>query len=258
MKKRTALKRIFFVPLILNIRYTTASICMLVSMIGLLLFTSCKKTKDQQSELPVFGTCKKVEAKGNLTYTNVAGPYTFKTNGGGIIIIDPQSQITITHNSYPGFKIDLWGITTVNGSNKLHSTHESLNYKHIKDRFGVSRTFIFPDGAKLTLVAANDTGNILSASIYDGAECHHINIGCNTNEYSTVNDAAIVKKLDDAEPDGEAGGIEFTATGLVFVTFYTEDSAGNKVTNRILLGEIFRNNPTQVVDYFDDPRLAAT
>ena len=52
------------------------------------------------------------------------------------------------------------------------------------------------------------------------------------------------------EPDGEAGGFEFTSTGLLFVNFYTEDVQGQKINSRVPLGEIFRATPNQVVDYY--------
>lgn len=226
------------------------SVCLLL----IILFTSaCKKDKKST------GTCSvsAVPPTGHLTYTNASGPYTFRTNGGGTIVINPAGGVTIIHDNYAGFKIELWGDTTVNGQTKTSANHENLNGKHIKDRLGARRTIIFPDGAKVTLIADGVNGPLISVSIYDGAESHRINPVCNTLESSSTI-LTTAQQLDNAEADGETGAIEFTASGLVFVNIYTENTVGNKVMNRYNLGEIFRNNPNMVNDHYDDARLGHT
>lgn len=218
-------------------------------------FTSCKKSKESEvskasgEELPVFGNCDSVIAKGHLYYSNPNGPYTFRTGGGGTIIIDPASGITIMHDDYAGFNLNFWGTAVVNGQTKTAANHESLNGKRIKDRINDRRTIIFPDGAKITLVATGSTAPLTSVTIYDDAECHHINPVCSVLEYSDSS-ASITKRLDDSEPDGEAGTFEFTVTGLLFVNVYSETSVGNKVFNRVPLGEIYRAYPNVVDDYY--------
>jgi hypothetical protein len=226
-------------------------------LLGLILsLTACHKDEVVEKR-PMLGSCQPVSPKGHLSYTSSSGSYTFQTNGGGTIVIDFKSFITITHADYPGFKIELWGGTYVNGEPKTSANHENLNGKHIKDRIGGRRTISFPDGAKLTLVADGEDGPLRSVSIYDGAESHHINPTCNALELSSTT-LAIAQQLDQAEADGETGGFEFTSSGLLFVNLYTEDVAGNKVVNRYLLGEIIRNSPGQVRDHYDDPRLGHT
>lgn len=223
---------------------------------GLILcMASCKKNSGEEP-LPVFGTCQAVPAKGHLSYTNPGGPYTFRTNGGGTITISELGQIIIKHDNYPGFSIEFWG-GDANPANKMSASHENLNGKHIKDRERTRRTFIFPDGAKITFAAPPPFQPLTFISIYDGAEVHHINPVCNTVEYSAVN-ASIAQQLDDAEEDGETSTIEISAEGLLWNNIYTEDSPGNKVMNLVPLGELRRDSPSLVRDFYDDPRLGHT
>jgi hypothetical protein len=209
--------------------------------------SSCKKDKNEAED-----KCPSLPPSGHLAYTDGTKTYTYKTSGGGTINVAPN-VITIGHDSYPGFKIELWGGVVVDGTDVNSANHENLNGKHIKDRMGSRRTILFPDGAKITIVADGEQGPIISISIYDGAEAHQISGSCHTIVKSTSSsDEAL--QLDNAEMDGEAGGFEFTQGGLLYVNFYREDSPGNKVMDRVLLGEIFRDKPSVVNDYFDDPR----
>lgn len=166
-------------------------------------------------------------------------------------------QIIITHDNYPGFKLEFWGGLTVGGETRTSANHENLNGKHIKDRLALRRTIIFPDGAKITFVAADTAAQLLSISIYDGTEYHRINPTCHALEFS-VSDVCNVQNLDNAEADGETGTFEFTSTGLILYNSYTEDTPGNKINNRVNLGELETASPSLVRDYFDDPRLGHT
>lgn len=110
------------------------------------------------------------------------------------------------------------------------------------------------------MVAASEAGALISISIYEGGEAHHINANCNNQnvpEYSGIKES-MAKQLDDAEADGETGTFEFTPTGLLYENIYTENTPGNKVGNRVPLGELEHDNPTKVNDLFDDPRLGST
>lgn len=227
------------------------------SLLGLaLLFAACKKDKEETEKLPVFGTCEPVTAKGHLSLASPAGPYTFKTSGGINIVIDPTTHMTITHDDYPAFKLELWGLSDI--TNRLCGNHESLNGKHVKDRSGTRRTILFPDGAKMTMFADGAYANpLLSISIYDGAESHYLNMTCLTLEYSSIN-AEIAQQLDNAEADGETATVEFSATGALFVNIYTENVAGDKVMNRVPLAELIWAEPSTVRDHYDDPRMGHT
>lgn len=226
----------------------------------ILSLSSCKKDKNDKEEekLPVFGNCKPVTPAGHISQASTSGPYTFRTNGGGIIIVDPDKGITIRHDSYTGFSLEFWGdIDMPGGGIKTSANHENLNGKHIKDRKATRRTIIFPDGAKITFVSNGDRGTLLSVSIYDGEEAHYINPTCNSLEYSSIN-ASISKQLDNLEPDGETSAFEFTPGGLLYFNQYNEESAGNKVVDYYKLGEIYHDQPKAVNDYYDDPRLGHT
>lgn len=230
-------------------RYTVKSrryITVAGLLFALVAIASCKKSKEEE-EKPVFGTCKTVAATSHLSYSSATNVYTYTTHGGGHIKIQPEISITITHDEYPGFSIDLWG--SVAAATPASYYHENLNGKHVKDRVDVRRTIIFPDGAKITFYTNELKGPVISVTIYDGEEVHHINPSCNKIEYSTTH-SSFANELDEEEPDGEAGAFEFTSTGLLFVNLYGEYTPGVKVMNRVLIGELFRANPTKVNDYW--------
>ena len=213
---------------------------------------ACKKDKGAaKDELRGFGSCQPVSAKGNLTYSANTG-YIFRTSGGGIITIDLKKFVTVTDDNYPGFKFVMSGGSEMNGQLVYSYIHEYLNGKHIKDRSGSRRTIVLPDGAKVTMIADGRQGALQSISIYNGSETHHINVTCNTLEYSSANSAA-APGLDDDEADGETSTYEISSTGLILVNIYLEDTPGDKVMNRVLLGELYRDSPTKVDDYYDDP-----
>ena len=213
------------------------------AMVILAISFSCKKETEVEpiEELPVFGTCKAATAIGGLSQSATDGIITYLTSGGGKIVID-RFTLTISHKDYPNFAIQSWGYS-----------HENLNGKHIKDWEGVRRSLIFPDGAKVTMIANGRNQVYQSVTIYDGNQCHHINASCNatynTLEYSSAN-SAFTKRLDDAEADGETGTFEITATGLLFNNIYNEMTPGQKVEKRVPLGELFKDEPGRVADYY--------
>ncbi len=227
------------------------SMTILIQICLLFSISSCKKSTDDNDQFPIFGTCEAVAAKGHLTFNSSNGTYTYKTRGGGTIVINSTTAITISHADYVGFSIDLWGGFIIDGVTKLGYNHENLNGKHVKDKIAKNRTILFPDGAKITITADSIIAPVLSISIYDGKEAHRINLRCSTRtiEWSTAS-SEFTQQIDNAEADGETGGFRFTATGLVFDDYYIEQIAGNKVQDTIPIGEIFRSSPSQVNDYW--------
>lgn len=220
-----------------------------------LLFSCKKEWVKKNLDLE---SCDAQTAKGHLTFNAATGIYTYNTRGGGVITINLKNDIKVTHSGYPGFKIEIWGIIVpAPGATLLGGDHENLNGKHIKDRLGLHRSILFPDGTKLTMRAVASNNHMASISIMDGDEAHHINGTCGTLNLSVV-DSEIAQQLDEAVADGETSTFEISATGLLFVTIYQEDTHGNKVANRILLGELEKANPNLVRDYYDDPRLGHT
>ncbi|MCR6722077.1 MAG: hypothetical protein NVV59_17720 [Chitinophagaceae bacterium] len=135
--------------------------------------------------------------------------------------------------------------------------NENLNGKHIKNRIGKNRTIFFPDGTKITCVSTGPEQSVTAVSIYDGAKVHHLNITCDKVEYSTAN-GAMAKRLEEMQPDGETSTYELNPTGLLFYNIYTEDTPGNKVYQRLNLGQLHLGAPNQVSDLYDDPRLPHT
>ncbi len=220
------------------------------------ILAACNKDKEEKDDLPVLGTCRAVTPSGRLSYSAETGIYTFSTNGRGIIRIDLNGVVSLKHNNYAGFEIQLWGDRI---SSTVNFEHENLNGKHIKDWQAGRRSIIFPDGAKITL--SNEAGYrspSKSISIYDGSEVHRFNTTCAVLEYSSGTARDIARRLDELEADGETGAFELTDTGLLFFNMYDEKSPGNKEEGRYNLGEIFRNEPNQINDYFDDPRIGHT
>lgn len=221
------------------------------------LFTACKKKTEDG--LPTLNTCKAVDAKAGLVSLG-DGIYEYQSAGGVTIKIHRRDigglTITLTDTSYPNLiTYQLWGIT--DESESYAAIHENLNGKHIKNRIGSNRTIFFPDGTKITCVAAGPDKSVTAISIYDGANVHHLNITCDKIEYSGSNEA-IATRLDELQPDGETSTYELTSTGLMFYNIYTEDTPGNKVEKRVNLGSLVNDIPTQVNDLYDDPRLGHT
>ena len=240
-----------------TLRYLTTKKIAIITI--LIIISSCKSDEELLDEgFPKLGTCKPVAYTGNLNQTITENTITYLTSGGGKIVMDQKNTIiTITHADYQNFKIELWGNLVVNGETLNSANHENLNGKHIKDRLGNRRSIIFPDGAKITMVAAGLYEQLVSVSIHDGNKYHHINFTCMTLEYSSIN-SLYAQKLDDNEVDGETGTFEITETGLLFYNIYTEDTPGNKIEENIPLGSLNKDQPTQTNDFFDDPRLSRT
>lgn len=236
------------------------SYLVLIPLFSVLIFSSCKKGDTPAADELKLGTCSAVTPKAGMVQSGVADSFMYRTSGGGIIVIKPDISVTIRHEQYPGFKLELWGIEVVNGAAKLVGNHENLNGKHIKDKESGRRSVIFPDGAKLTIKGGNDyLGLIRSVSIIDGSNSHVLSFSCNqvVLEHSSTS-VSLAQALDELEADGEASVIEFTADGLLWVNSYLENSSGTKVYNRVPLGEIMKATPTLVRDYYDDPRLGHT
>ncbi len=234
----------------------------------LVLMISCKKTEtvtDEDIPAPVLGTCAEVPASGTLQNPGT-GKYTYRTGGGGTITVDGTNNIKFTYDAYPNFNYELWGLVTVAGQIKLAGSRENLNGKHLKDRHGNRRTIIFPDGTKFTLIASGENWEIMSISIYEGLGSHHINIVCGKIEHSIINSSSLAKEMDEAEADGETSTFQVLfdwgggqgPSGLEFYNIYREDVPGNKQMNKQMLGTLHADNPNQVNDYYDDPRLGHT
>lgn len=226
----------------------------------LFVFASCKKGDKPVVEELKLGTCSAVTPKAGLTQSGVADSFVYRTSGGGIIVIKPELSVTVRHEQYPGFKIELWGMETVNGTLKLVANHENLNGKHIKDKETGRRSVILPDGAKLTIKGGSGYLDIIqSVSIIDGSTSHLFSFSCNqvVLEHSSSS-PTLATALDQLEADGETSAVEFTTEGLVWVNIYTENMQGTKVNNRVMLGEIKRSLPNNVNDFYDDPRFGHT
>ncbi len=222
------------------------------AVVVLLQCVACKK--DKQKEAPLIGTCKSVTAKGTLKAASTSGPFVYKTADGWTITIDFKMAIRIEHDTYK-YNLELWGVLD-NGD--LSGNHENLNGKHIKDRLTNKRSIILPNGTKITMhVQDVYHSQLTQVSIYEGAYAHHFNPVCGLLEYSE-NNAVIAKQLDDQQVDGETAGLEMSDTGLIFVNIYNEEMPGNKVMERVLLGQLYKDRPNTINDYFDDPRIAHT
>jgi len=219
----------------------------LLILIMMIFSLSCKKKpKNVPEELPVFGSCEVVAPVGGMSLSPDGG-FIYQTSGGGKIVINHDLSLIISHKDYAGFSLEFWGSVPQGAASY---NHENLNGKHVKDRVGNRRTVVFPDGAKITWYVREALGPAVSITIYDGDQVHHINPACNTLEYSTDN-PVVAKRLDDLEADGETCTFEITATGLRFKNIYTEEMAGNKVMDAVLIAELFKDNPTRVNDYWN-------
>lgn len=231
-----------------------------ICLFSILIFSSCKKGDTPAAEELKLGTCAAVTPKAGMIQSGVADSFVYRTSGGGIIVIKPALSVTIRHEQYPGFKIELWGMEVVNGTAKLVGNHENLNGKHIKDKETGRRSVILPDGAKLTIKGGSDyLGLIRSVSIIDGSTSQLLSFSCNqvVLEHSSSS-PTLASALDQLEADGETSAVEFTTDGLLWVNIYSENVQGTKVYSRVKLGELKWAIPSNVTDHYDDPRIGHT
>lgn len=228
---------------------------------------SCKKEKENTSNdidpLPSFNTCIGVEPSNGLTYNADQDYYRFtNSNGVSITLSCTNGVVSMSYENGITMTYELWGPE----SDSVYCNHESLNGKHIKDRLGKTRSLLYPDGTKVTLVIEEssilqmswgDFHQVKGFAIQSGNSCHYINVLCNTVEYSG-NNAYHAQQMDARFPDGETGTFETTSTGLTFFNVYHEEIHGQKIYNRVDLGTLVFDNPNLVNDWFDDPRWAHT
>ncbi|WP_414902616.1 hypothetical protein ACMT1E_05150 [Sphingomonas flavalba] len=147
--------------------------------------------------------------------------------------------------------------------------HENLNGKHIKDWDGSRRTLLLDDGTKITMHADGPHHVVHTTSIYDGAQSHEIGNFGNLIRHSCVN-AATAAARERQEADGETAhlvnlrGPAAASGSLLVKNVYTETiEAGGAVLRdfrAVLMGETgdLDENPNQVNDLYDDPRLGHT
>jgi hypothetical protein len=174
-------------------------------------------------------------------------PMEYKTSGGYTVRVDKHT-ITITDPQGKN-KVEHWG-----------DPHENLNGKHIKDWEGKQRSIILEDGTKITMTAQGPHGVTENTSIYDGRQ--NVQINNNTNEitHHSMNprDTAL-REL--RQYDGETAIFRTNdRTGVAtYSNIYTEDSSFNITRSYNQLGRTGGyQNPSQVRDFYDDPRIGHT
>lgn len=232
-----------------------------LTFILLLSIFSCSKDDDTATETQ---DCQLVFVSDGLSASENCGLYEYVSASGVTIKIDSHGAITYTDAStFPNvFTTQLWGSDGTDNS-FLFGNHENLNGKHIKDRFGINRTILHPNGLKITCVSTGTFPSIAgedyftAVTIYDGSIVHHINLLTYEVEYSE-NNQSISNTIDANEADGETTTYEVVGEMLYFYNIYTENELGNKIIERVDLGSLNSSNPNQVNDLFDDPRLGHT
>ncbi|MBB5209256.1 hypothetical protein [Chiayiivirga flava] len=167
------------------------------------------------------------------------GNYTVKLDRHTVTITDPLGRNTIQH----------WG-----------DPHENLNGKHIKDWNGAQRTLLLGDDTRITLEASGPHGVVVLTSIYDGR--HNVQIDNATNTIvHTSTSLADTLCHERTQHDGETARFSTDAqTGIaVYRQVYVEDAAFQTTPDDQMLGTTGGfENPNQVNDYYDDPRLGHT
>ncbi len=222
---------------------------------------SCGKDDDTTTEPP---DCQLVLISNGLSASEECGLYEYVSASGVTIKIDAHGAITYTDAStFPNvFTIQFWGTDGTDNS-YAYAGHENLNGKHIKDRFGINRTILHPNGLKITCVSTGTFPYIAgedyftAVTLYDGGIIHHIDLVNNIIEYST-NNQDFATNTDAIEADGETTTYEEVGEMLNVYNIYTENELGNKIIERVDLGSLNSSNPNQVNDLFDDPRLGHT
>ncbi len=169
--------------------------------------------------------------------------------------------VTITNPAPSQYTIQFWGSDPEDNSPGM--VHENLNGKHIKDFADYSkpvRSQLLTDG---TLITANGriaarTGQV---SIYDGDQTHRITV--QDNSATIIWSCGIGRFGEAEEADGETSDFVMQPNSVFWRLIYRQDplpsgAPGQKVPGIVPLGEAFTDPPTQVNDYYDDPRLGHT
>lgn len=231
------------------------------AFISFLVLIACKKEKTEtELSFPKLDTCEAAVAQSGL---NITGDslYIYTSSGGAVIQILRTSmeilEINLKYIPFENFKYTFWG--DGNTGTLSPASHENLNGKHVKDRFGVNRSVIFPDGTKMTYVSTGawNYGGITAITLYDGDKVHHFNMTCNELEYSGSH-PSFSKYLDENQADGETSSFEITGHQLVFFNIYDEDKIGEKIYKRVNIGIVYKDEINRVDDLFDDERLPHT
>lgn len=180
-------------------------------------------------------------------------PVAYVTSGGYTVTIN-RHTITV-YDALDVNKVEHWG-----------DPHENLNGKHIKDWGGepewdgARRSLVLADGTKLTMEAEGAQGVVLHTSIYDGDENLQVDNCRNALEHHGI-DATDTALRDAAQHDGETASFTTHAETAVaiYTNVYNEDAAFDIVEFSVPLGETGGyENPNNVRDYYDDPRLGHT
>jgi hypothetical protein len=211
-----------------------------------LFFTSCEKESIEQN-------CKTVEIKGKLTHNESVNTYQYKTSGGWVVDISFTDKITFSHPNYPGNGLEL---SSAPGGSFTTAREEIFNGTHIKNRHGSRRSIILPDGAKVTIAANSEEGDLSWVSIYEGNESHRINVICGVDHSSLDYEEA--QQFDNSEADGETGTLSLTIIFIQFINLYSEKTLTDKIMYREQLAQAKFATPSEVTDYYDDPRLPNT
>jgi hypothetical protein len=183
----------------------------------------------------------------------VGQPVAYVTSGGYSITIDRHTITVVDALAFN--KVEHWG-----------DPHENLNGKHIKDWGGEQewdgsrRSLVLDDGTKLTMEAEGEQGVVLHTSIYDGDENLQVDNCRNALEHHGV-DATDTAMRDGQQHDGETArfATDVETAVATYLNVYNEDADFDIVEFSVLLGETGGyENPNNVRDYYDDPRLGHT
>lgn len=170
-----------------------------------------------------------------------------ETHGGYTVRID-RHQIIVT-DPIGTNKVEYWG-----------DPHENLNGKHIKDWETDRRTLLLGDGTRITLHAQGPQQVVEHTSIYDGQNNLQVD---NTNNFVVHASTSLADTLcrEREQHDGEtARFVTDAATGIArYDNLHIEDDDFVITPTNVPLGTSGGyTNPTQVNDYYDDPRLGHT
>lgn len=173
------------------------------------------------------------------------GGYTIKINMHTVTVTDAMGMNTVQH----------WG-----------DPHENLNGKHLKDWGGepgwdgARRSLLLGDGSKVTMESNGPQGLILRTSIYAGGANVQFDNVANETTHRGV-DPFDTQQRERAQHDGEtARFLTDAATGIAtYDNVYNENAQFTLVPATTPLGTTGGcDNPHQVNDLYDDPRLGHT
>lgn len=189
-----------------------------------------------------------------------AGSWSYTTSGGWTVVVTGWT-VTITTPDKTS-KVQFWG-NRFEGPEEFAMAHENFNGKHIKDSNGKVRSVLLTDGTLVTMDGTIGADRTTQVSIYDSDQTHRLRNRPPGEGPTTLAWSCLYPGFGEAdEADGETTRIYQAVEGWAWEVIYNQPTLAGvpqpKVPGVVPLARTSYDDPNNVFDYYDDPRLGHT